>query len=320
MEAKYGLTVTAATGRTGVPATSRAENRKHQATAERRRGQGRAGPAAPDREVLRRQVRTAVAGFASMAEFFDRLRRDGLLVRERMSEQNPGEVTGYAVALPDRYDTGGKPIFFGGGKLASDLTLPRLQRRWQGAGAGARSVSGPTATAAGRAGARATAAAPKAFDRFGLTQGERLRIWKQATLAAAHAAEHITASADSDPKAAADAAWAASDFLSAAGRVVEGRRGGPLTDAAGSYDSAARELFGRIPPPSSAGAGLRAAGRLLLAAQVAKPSELRQVLTLLTQLAALSDSVTRLRETQRRSGQARAARQAAEQLRAAVGR
>jgi len=46
-----------------------------------------------------------------------------------MSEQSPGEVTGCAVALPDRYDTGGKPSFFGGGKLASDLTLPCLQRR-----------------------------------------------------------------------------------------------------------------------------------------------------------------------------------------------
>lgn len=219
------------------------------------------------------------------------------------------------------YDTGGKPIFFGG-KLASDLTLPQLQRRWQGPGAGAGSVSGPAASAARRAAATqaGTPADARTADRFGLTPGERLRIWKQATLAATTASEHITASANSDPKAAADAAWAASDFLAAAGRVVEGRRGGPLTEAARSYDSAARELFGRVPPPSSAGSGLRVAGRLLLAAQVAKPSELKQVLALIAQLAALSDAVTRLRETQQRAGQARAARQAAEQLRAATAR
>ena len=38
VESKYGLT--AANGRTGVPAVSRAEDRKHQATAHRRRGEG----------------------------------------------------------------------------------------------------------------------------------------------------------------------------------------------------------------------------------------------------------------------------------------
>jgi hypothetical protein len=57
------------------------------------------------------------------------------------------------------------------------------------------------------------------------------------------------------------------------------------------------------------------AGRLLLAAQVAKPSELRQLLALLAQLSALTEAVTRLRETQQRAAQAQAARRAAEQLR-----
>ncbi len=95
-------------------------------------------------------------------------------------------------------------------------------------------MSGPAVAAPRRAAAAAAGppSAPRTYDRFGLTLGERLRIWKQATLAAGQAAEHITASAVSDPEAAADAAWAASDFLAAAGRVVEGRRGGPLTDAA----------------------------------------------------------------------------------------
>ena len=131
--------------------TSRAEQRKHEATAQRRRAEGRPGPAAPDREVLRRQVRTAAAGASSLPEFLARLRGDGLLVRERMSERNPGEITGYAVALPDRYDSGGRPIYFGGGKLAPDLSLPKLQRRWQGAAAGWQSSTGPAAAAASRA-------------------------------------------------------------------------------------------------------------------------------------------------------------------------
>jgi len=314
VEDKYGLVVTSASSRTGVPPVSRAEGRKHQGTAARRRSEGRPAPSAPDREVLRRQVRTAAAGASSLPEFLARLRGDGLLVRERMSERNAGEITGYAVALPDRYDTGGKPIYFGGGKLAPDLTLPKLQRRWTGPAAGTRSATGPAAAAAHRAAGGEQQRQPRT-DRFGLTDLGRLRIWKQATLAASTASEHIAASALTDPAAAADAAWAASDFLTAAGRVIEGRNGGPLTDAAQHYDNAARELFGRPPAPSAAGTGLRVAGRLLLSAHVAKPSELKQLLALLAQLAALTDAVSRLRETQQRAAQAAAARRAAEQLR-----
>lgn len=295
--------------------TSRAESRKHQATAHRRRGEGLPGPVAPDREVLRRQLRTAAAGAGSLPEFFGRLRADGLLVRERFSERNPGEITGSAVALLDRYDTGGKPIYFGGGKLATDLTVPRLQRRWPGG------APADTAPPAGADRASTGAAQAGRADRFRLTPTERPRIWAQASLAAGNATEQITSSALSDPAAsAADAAWAASDFLAAAGRVVEGRRGGPLSAAALAYDEAGRELFGRPPEPTAAGRGLRAAGRLLLAAHVAKPSETKQLLALLAQLVALADAVTRLRETRQRAAPAAAARQAAEQLRAVAAR
>ena len=322
VEVKYGLHCTSAASGAGAAQTSRAEARKHRETAQSREKSGLPGPAAPDRDVLRRYVRTAAAGASSLAEFFDRLRADGLLVRERFSERNPGEITGYAVALPDRYDSGGKPIYFGGGKLAPDLTLPRLQRRWVGADRNHRAAgtdSGPSQGARRRSGG--TDSAPRGgstrdrTDRFGLISEERLRIWQQALHAAAKATEHILANAAADPASAADAAWAASDFLAAAGRVVEGRRGGPLSAAALEYDGAARELFGKAPTLTAAGTGLRVAARLLLSAQVAQPSELKQLLALLAQLAALCDSVTRLRETQQRAAQAAAARRAAEQLR-----
>lgn len=318
IEDKYGLQSTSAATGAGRASTSRAETRKHAANAERQRTAGRPGPWAPDRHVLRRQVRVAAAGAHSLPEFLARLRADGLVVRERLSTVNPGEITGYAVALPDKYDQAGKPIFFGGGKLAPDLSVPRLQRRWQHATArGApHRPSGRSGASRSDGGASGIEAGRRRTDRFGLTPTERLRIWTQASLAAARATEQITASAGSDPAAAADAAWAASDFLAAAGRVVEGRRGGPLTEAADQYDQAARELFGAAPQPTGAGHGLRAAGRLLLAAQVAKPSETKQLLALLAQLTALADAVTRLRETQQRAAQAAAARTAAEQLRA----
>jgi len=66
-----------------------------------------------------------------------------------------------------------------------------------------------------------------------------------------------------------------------------------------------------VPAPTAAGTGLRAGGRLLLSAHVAQPGETKQLLALMAQLSALTDTVTRLKEAQDRAGQAGAARQAA---------
>jgi len=152
----------------------------------------------------------AAAGASSQGEFFTRLRADGLLVRRRLSERNPGEVTGYAVALPDRYGTGAAPVYLGGGKLATDLTLPRLQCRWAGQAAPMGSPVGPAAPAlrwAAGSGAGTSDERQVRRDRFGLTDRERQRIWEQATLAAQRASEPTTSCALSNPTEAADAAW-----------------------------------------------------------------------------------------------------------------
>jgi len=98
VEAKYGLSVTAASDRTAAKRASYAETEKA----------ARQGHGEPVRDSLRRSVRTAAAGAGSLAEFFERLADDGLLVRRRYSERNPGQVTGYAVALPESVDPGGR--------------------------------------------------------------------------------------------------------------------------------------------------------------------------------------------------------------------
>jgi len=315
VEAKYGLTVTAASDRTAAKRPSYAETAKA----------ARRGQAEPARDTLRRSVRTAAAGAGSLAEFLERLRDDGLLVRERLSERNPGQVTGYAVALPDSLDPGGQPIYYGGGKLAADLTLPKLRLRWHvEVPADGRSGPGDDRVAGAQSASRSrTTSGPcqegAGEDRQRLTGEERVRIWEQATAAAARATEQVRAADGSNSRSAADVAWAASDFLAAAARVVEGHGGGPLTIAAVEYDRAARELWGRIPPPSQAGQGLRSASVLLTSARFVGRNETKQLLALLAQLAALSDAVTRLRETQDRAAQAAAARRASEQLRLTTG-
>jgi hypothetical protein len=51
------------------------------------------------RVTLRREVCAAAAAASTEQEFFARLRESGVLVCQRASTRNPGEITGYAVAL-----------------------------------------------------------------------------------------------------------------------------------------------------------------------------------------------------------------------------
>jgi hypothetical protein len=71
--------------------------------------------------VLRDKVRAALAGTTSFEEFTERLRREGALVRLRMSTVNPEEVTGYAVALPPRAPTSAQASGLCGSGAASSL-------------------------------------------------------------------------------------------------------------------------------------------------------------------------------------------------------
>jgi len=293
-EARYGLRPTAPRDRTGTPDATRPERDK--AT--------RLGRPEPARELLRRQVREAVSRATSTAGFLDELRGAGLLVKERLSPAT-GDLTGYAVAVAGGdLDARGQPVFFGGGRLASDLTLPKVRARYGEAPA----VRPVTATPP-------TTPAPGPAPR--LSPAERERVWAQARQAADAAVHAITGHAG-DPAAAADAAWAASDYLTGAARLVTGNgKAGPLEGAARDLDRAAREQWGRLPAPSAAGQGLRAASGLLLAARFVHQAEAAQLLALLAQLAVLADAVTRMREAQGRAEQAVAGRRAAEQLHAA---
>ena len=90
VEARYGLVSTSPAGRTSPRPPSRAETRKHQAVAARRRQQGRPGPSAPDRTVLRQLVRAAAGSSTGWDDFTEQLRKQGVHVRARMSERNPG--------------------------------------------------------------------------------------------------------------------------------------------------------------------------------------------------------------------------------------
>jgi hypothetical protein len=292
VEERYGLRQTSSADRTGPREITRAEQRRHLAEEVRRREKGVPPSAGPDRDVLRRRVRVAAAGATDLPGFFARLRSDGVLVKERRSQRNPDQVTGYAVALP----AGGEPVWFGGGKLAPDLSLPRLQDRW--------ASSSPRMNPRHGAGERTSP----------LTAFERARVLAQAQLAAEHANEHIRKHGG-DPAAVADATWASADLFAAVARVTDYRhRTGKLTQAADLFEQAARPARRRTTQPTVSGHRVRSVARGLLAVRRTLPSETRQVLALLAQLQSLAATVARLRETQGLAAQAAAARAAAEKL------
>ena len=212
-------------------------------------------------------------------------------MRKRFSVRSPGLVTGFAVALPGDTTKDGGPVWYGGGKLAADLSWPKLQQRWI-----------PARAAPGR-------------PHLTLTAEERNAVWDHATRAAADATAQIRNLAWTDPAAAADAAWATSDTLHVAAAALGSRI---LRQAADAYDRAARPPYGRIPPPTPAGNQLRQAARLLSAFAYLTGDRSMTPIVLITRLAALAEAVAELRHAQQHAAQAAAARAAAERLYAAA--
>jgi len=276
-EQRYKLRRTAPGDRTAACRPTRAESEKA----------ARRGAAEPPRVTLQRQVSTAAGAAASEQEFFARLSRSGVLVRTRSSTRNSGQLTGYAVALPGDTARGGAPVWYGGGKLAADLTLPKLRRRWGAAG-------GP------------------ADDPF--TAAERGGVWEHVARVADDATAQIRALAAGDPARTADTAWAAADALHVAAAALGSRI---LRQAADAYDRAARAPYGRVPAPTPAGNSLRRAARLLAAyGYITSDPSFRPIL-LITRLAALAEAVAALRQAQERAVQAASALSAAKRLHAA---
>ena len=254
---------------------------------------GQAFSPALARAVLRNRVTTAAGQARGEAEFFGRLRADGVLVRLRFSDLHPDQITGYSAGLPGDIASDGAQRWYGGGRLAAGLTLPRLRRSW----------AQPLRWAAERSGT----------SRF--TAPEREAIFEHAARQAAAATEHIRHCIRDDPDSAADTAWAAADTLHVAARAL---RNPELRRAADSYDRAARARYGAVPARTRQGDQLRRAARLM-AITGALPGDTALITTALAaSLMVLAVAVAELREAQQHAGQAAAARAAAGHLHAAA--
>ena len=288
LEQRYGLRITGLSDRTSHRQPESAETSKAR----------RLGRALTTRDELRRRVRAAVAASLSEEEFFARLRDDGVLVKLRPSQTNPDEFTGYSVGLATERDKAGEPVWFGASHLAADLSLPKLRIRWGTA----------TLTRHGR---------NRPDETVRVSAAQRAQTLSQATATIHAAADEIRRVAGSDPHAAQALAQAAADTLTAVASTVEGRRGGPLTEAAERFDKAARAGYAKVAKATSRSYELRAMARLVrLMGHISGDEDTFALLALVLDLARLGDTLAWWRRAQDAWHQAEAAREAAAALRA----
>jgi hypothetical protein len=216
-EADFGLTIVEGREGKGMPGLSRAELER---TARAQL------PEAP-RLTLARLVREASVASKDEAEFVRRLRGSGALVRPRFETGGQSEVVGYSVAV--RTGNGESPVWFGGGKLAKDLTLPKLRQFWEA------SVADRKAAVIEWSATKATVPGRETI--VGVPDD-----WRRAVAGIERAVERLMDVPVSDLAAWRGAARETAGVFAAWSRRFEGRNPGPL---AASADALARSGQGR---------------------------------------------------------------------------
>lgn len=77
----------------------------------------------PETHYLERVVRAAAIDAGDEREFVGLVREHGVTVKPRMAKGSATDVVGYSYSVPGSAS-------YGGGRLARDLSLPRLRERW----------------------------------------------------------------------------------------------------------------------------------------------------------------------------------------------
>jgi hypothetical protein len=291
MEAKYGLTSTAP-AKAGTPELSRPE-------VERQRATGMES----DREALRRGIRAAATASRTESEFVDAASGHGMILRPRWARGGRREVVGYSVARPTTGTDTATLVWFGGGKLGRDLTLPALRAGW---------TPDPDAAKAWQRVGGTTRSGPR---RLPLADP---RLMAQANQAMTEVHERLAEVSLDDRQAWSALARDGAGVLAAMAQDMPDHRVKlPLTQAAHALASAAwREPRRHIERPPDSG-GLWKAARAVLTVGGAQ-AEVYGTLILVTQLMQLAQAISDKHEAAGRLEQARWAAQAAERGLAAM--
>ena len=232
IERAYGLSVVEGRASKGMPGLSRAELERT----------AKVQMAEPPRLTLARMVREASVASRDEAEFVRRLRGNGVLLRPRFETGGKEAVVGYSVAL--RTLVGTAPIWFGGGKLAKDLTLPNLRQSWE--------VSAADRKSAVIEWSAARAVAPGREAILGISDD-----WRRAVGAIDRAVEKLKEVPVSDLAAWRGASREAAGLFAAWSRRFEGDSPGPMASAADALARSAQNRPGDPVPNREAVANFR---------------------------------------------------------------
>jgi hypothetical protein len=279
LEVEFGLTLTADSDWTAAVQPSKAELEKA----------GRAG-IEPPRLQLRRLVSQTAATVRTVEEFGRVLEEAG--VRARWKSSSDGTIVGYAVALPGDTTAAGAPVWFAGGELAPDLTMPKLLARW---------ASTPVP------------ALVEHTDDGRVTPDGRREVLAEAEQIVTRAAQELrNGKADGD-----SVAHGTGELLTALARVAEGQEGGKLTAVADAFDRASRTPWRVLPNQmAQVSADLRRAARRLgmIGSLSRRGHEQVAMAILVLAVGSLIAEIAAFKEDRGRLHQAMAARRAAAAL------
>jgi Relaxase/Mobilisation nuclease domain len=247
IESTYGLTVIEGREGKGMPGLSRTELERT----------AREQLAEPPRLTLARMVREASVASRDEAEFVRRLRGSGVLLRPRFETGGKEAVVGYSVAVRTRDGTA--PIWFGGGKLAKDLTLPNLRQFWE--------VSAADRTSAVNEWSAAKALAPGRETIVGIPDD-----WRRAAGAIERAVEKLKEVPVSDLAAWRGASREAAGLFAAWSRRFERDTPGPMAAAADALARSAQSRPGDPVPKRDAVGSFRGVAAIVAQSQLSNKS------------------------------------------------
>ena len=232
-------------------------------TADRRRGRGVGErgqrPEHSSRQTLERIVRACATASRDESEFIGRLRDEGIKYRARFREGGTDVVVGYSVRLPGPANGPRKTVWYGGGRLARDLTLPTLRLSWgQNEEAQQRAVD---------AWSSSTSALPRSAAERQAEIAERALMWHRCTTELERVRQQLRA-AGNDPAAIAHAAREGAGVFAAWSITLEGKQPAALARAARQLARSA-ELPAHTPVPARPGS--RASGLALFMLAAGKP-------------------------------------------------
>ena len=221
--------------------------------ADRRRGRplGERGehPERSSRQTLERIVRACATASRDETEFIHRLHDQGIRYRPRYATGGTDVVVGYSVRLPGADEGPRRSVWYGGGRLARDLTLPALRRAWRQDQDAQRRAVAEWSWSIPRE--------PRSLDKRQAELERRGLMWHRCTIELERVRQQLRA-AGSDPAAVAHAAREGAGVLAAWSITLEGEQPGALARAARQLArSAELPAYTPVPPqPPSRASGL----------------------------------------------------------------